>query len=228
MILRREKRMSETVSFAAGLNFYKLYWIFVIGCFLGVVLETLWCVVRYHKLESRKGLIYGPFNLVYGFGALVMTLGLYPLRNSRDLFVFALGTVLGGIYEYICSVLQEKVIGTISWDYRNFPLNLHGRINLLYCFFWGILALLWERDLFPHMTFAIEHIPNSVGIPLTWIGVVFFILDSILSACVVHRTNERRKGNPATRPFLRWLDRHYPDRIVDIIYPNMRFYSKEE
>lgn len=220
--------MSESVSFAHGLNFYKLYWVFVIGCFLGVVIETLWCVVRYHKLESRKGLIYGPFNLVYGFGALVMTIGLYPLRDKRDLFSFALGTVIGGAYEYICSFIQEKLVGTISWDYRNFPLNLHGRINLLYCFFWGILALLWERDLFPHMSGLIERIPNTTGIVLTWIGVVFFILDSILSACVVHRTNERRKGNAATRPFLRWLDRHYPDRIVDIIYPNMRFYSKEE
>ena len=118
------------------MNFYKLFWIFVIGCFIGVVIETLWCLIRYRKLESRKGLVWGPFNLVYGFGALVMTLGLYPLRDNRDLFIFAAGALLGGVFEYVCSVVQEKITGTISWDYRNFPLNLHGRINLLYCFFW--------------------------------------------------------------------------------------------
>ena len=127
--------MQTEGSFADEMNFYKLFWIFVIGCFLGVVIETLWCLIRYRKLESRKGLVWGPFNLVYGFGALVMTRGLYPLRNNRDLFIFAAGALLGGVFEYICSVVQEKVTGTISWDYRNFPLNLHGRINLLYCFF---------------------------------------------------------------------------------------------
>ncbi|MCI8497550.1 MAG: hypothetical protein HFE85_04795, partial [Clostridiales bacterium] len=28
-------------SFASGYNYYKLFWIFFIGCFIGVVLETV-------------------------------------------------------------------------------------------------------------------------------------------------------------------------------------------
>ena len=59
-------------SFAQGLNFYKLFWVFFIGCFIGVILEVLTCMVTLHKIESRNGLIYGPFNPVYGFGAVVM------------------------------------------------------------------------------------------------------------------------------------------------------------
>lgn len=215
--------MTPEASFAHGLNIYKLFWIFFIGCFLGVVIETLWCLLRYRKLESRKGLVWGPFNLVYGFGALVMTVGLLWLRDSRDLFIFAVGTILGGVFEYICSVVQEKVTGTISWDYRNFPLNLNGRINLLYCFFWGILALLWVRDTYPHLSGLIEKIPNEVGIPLTWIGVVFFIINSIHSALVVYRMNERKSGIYQTSRFWEFIDRHYPDEKVRKIYPNMKF-----
>ena len=216
-------QMPISASFAQRLNFYKLFWIFVIGCFIGVVIETLWCLLLYRKLESRKGLVWGPFNLVYGFGALVMTLGLYPLRDSRDLFIFVGGSFLGGIFEYICSVVQEKVTGTISWDYRNFPLNLNGRINLLYCFFWGILALLWVKDSFPRLEWLIERIPDAVGIPLTWFGVVFFIIDSIHSALVVYRMNERQSGNAETNRFWNFFDRHYPDAKVRKIYPNMKF-----
>ena len=48
-------------SFAHGLNFYKLFWVFLIGCFLGVIIELIWCAVLYQKFESRAGLIYGPF-----------------------------------------------------------------------------------------------------------------------------------------------------------------------
>ena len=220
--------MPPEVSFAYGLNFYKLFWVFTIGCFIGVVIETFWCLLLYRKLESRKGLVWGPFNLVYGFGALVMTLGLYPLRESRDLFIFAVGTILGGVFEYICSVVQEKIVGTVSWDYRDFPLNLNGRIHLLYCFFWGILALLWVKDLFPRLTWLIEQIPNEIGIPLTWFGVVFFIIDSIHSALVVYRMNERQGGNAETNRFWNFFDRHYPDEKVRKIYPNMKFNLKSQ
>jgi|GEM_PF-4663813 len=75
----RPIRTRTEKSFASGLNFYKLFWIFFVGCFLGVVIETLYCLVTRHHFESRQGLIYGPFNLVYGLGALAMTLGLYWL-----------------------------------------------------------------------------------------------------------------------------------------------------
>lgn len=93
---------SRTVkSFAHGLNFYKLFWIFFVGCFLGVVIETLYCLVTRHHFESRQGLIYGPFNLVYGVGALAMTLGLYWLRGKRDLWVFLGGFVIGSAFEYM-------------------------------------------------------------------------------------------------------------------------------
>ncbi len=214
------------LSFAHGLNHYKLFWVFAIGCFLGVVIETLWCLLRYRKLESRKGLVWGPFNLVYGFGALVMTIGLYPLRDNRDLFIFAGGSLLGGIFEYICSVVQEKVTGTISWDYRNIPLNMNGRTNLLYCFFWGILSLLWVKDAFPRLTYLIEQIPNEIGIPLTWIGVVFFIVNSIYSALVVCRMTERQRGAYRTNRLGKFLDKHYPDEKVRKIYPNMKFNSE--
>ena len=60
--------------FAAGVNFYKLVWVFIIGCVLGFVIEEAWCLLTKHVWESRKGLIYGPFSQVYGFGAVLMTL----------------------------------------------------------------------------------------------------------------------------------------------------------
>ena len=33
------KNIKQEKSFASGLNFYKLFWIFYIGCFAGVVIE---------------------------------------------------------------------------------------------------------------------------------------------------------------------------------------------
>lgn len=66
---------------------------------------------------------------------------MYNYRDRSDGFVFAFGTFIGGAYEYICSVFTEIVFGKIFWDYRGLPFNLGGRINLLYCFFWGIAVV---------------------------------------------------------------------------------------
>ena len=66
---------------------------------------------------------------------------MYNYRDRSDGFVFAFWTFIGGAYEYICSVFTEIVFVKIFWDYRGLPFNLGGRINLLYCFFWGIATV---------------------------------------------------------------------------------------
>ena len=68
-------------SFASGVNFYKVALICIAGSFAGVVVEILWCLFRNGYIESRSGLVYGPFNPVYGIGAVVMTLALYRYRT---------------------------------------------------------------------------------------------------------------------------------------------------
>ena len=58
-----EKRLNH---FAQGLNIYKILLVCVAGSFAGVVVEMLWAFARYGIIESRRGLVYGPFNLLYG------------------------------------------------------------------------------------------------------------------------------------------------------------------
>lgn len=212
-------------SFANGLNFYKLFWVFFVGCFLGVIIEELWCMVRYRKIESRKGLIYGPFNLVYGIGALIMTVSLIWYSDKRDIIIFILGAAIGGVYEYLCSVLQEKFLGSISWDYKRLPLSLNGRINLLYCLFWGFLAIFWVKDLYPYVSKLVEMIPNNIGVPLTYVLLLFMIINSIISALAVYRMSTR-KIKCSQSAFWNYIDKKYPDDKMTKIYPNMQFVSK--
>lgn len=215
-------------SFASGMNFYKLFWVFFIGCFLGVVLETIWCFLTRGHFESRTGLIYGPFNLVYGFGALLMTISLVWMSGKRDLYIFVVGSIIGAAFEYFCSYIQQALFGTVSWDYSQFPLNFHGRINLLYSFFWGLLALLWVKDLYPIMSSWIERIPNAWGKSVTWVLLVFMVLNVIVSAAAVGRMTQRRNGVPAINRIEAFLDAHYPDERLQKIYPNMVYKNEME
>lgn len=215
-----EPQQNQKPPFASGLNFYKLFWIFFIGCFVGVVIETLWCLLTRHRLESRAGVIYGPFNPVYGFGAVLLTLCLHKLSKKRDLWIFLCSMVLGGAFEYLCSLVQELAFGTVSWEYSHTMFNIGGRTNLLYSFFWGILGLLWIKDIYPFLSRLIERIPQRIGVILTWVLCVFMVFNMGISALACARQADRQKGIPSTNAITEFLDRHYPDEFLRKIYPN--------
>ena len=135
-------RTAPTV-FAQGCCFYKLACLFFLGAFLGDIIETIFCRLTAGVWMSRSSLVWGPFSIVWGLGAVLLTALLYKYRHKSDGYIFLVGTVAGGAYEYFCSVFTELVFGTVFWDYSHIPFNLGGRINLLYCFFWGIAAVIW-------------------------------------------------------------------------------------
>ena len=117
-----------------------LLWLFVIGAFLGDMVETVFCRLTAGVWMSRS-------SLVWGLALAMATVLLRQNQDKSDRYLFAFGTVLGGVYEYVCSAVTELLFGTVFWDYSKF--NLGGRINLLYCFFWGIAAVMWMRYGYP-------------------------------------------------------------------------------
>lgn len=216
---------TDKKSFATGLGFYKLFWVFFIGCFVGVVVEVLFCIfVTEHRYESRQGVIYGPFNPVYGFGAIAMTIVLYFFRKKNETWIFIIGAVIGALFETLCSVYQEYFLGTVSWDYTGSKYSLMGgRTDLVFAIFWGILAVIWIKLIYPFMSKWIEKIPNKIGIILTWVLLVFMVFDCIISCLAVDRMVKRHNGTANDTAVGAFLDEHYPDEFLLSIYPNMIF-----
>lgn len=221
-------REKQEAHFAQGMTFYKLFWVFFIGCFAGVVLETIYCLIQRGHYESRVGLIYGPFNLVYGIGALCLSGALYQFRNRGRVFSFVGGFVVGSVVEYACSWFQEVCFGSTSWDYSNMPYNLNGRICLLYSIFWGILGIFWIKDIYPRMAKWILKIPNRVGKPLTWVLLVFMVFNSVMTLFTSLRWTARREGVEPRNAFEAYLDEHYPDERMQKIFANAEFTEDRE
>jgi uncharacterized membrane protein len=188
---------------------------------MGSVLETIWCLLVDHKLEVRVGLVYGPFIPVYGFGAVLITLCLYKFYKVRDLSLFLGSMVIGASFEYFASYFQEKILGTVSWDYTGTLLNIDGRTNLLYALIWGILGLIWVKDLYPLISKTIEKIPKKVGNIVTIALVAFMIFDCFISCAAVIRQNQRQEGIPPRTELGVYLDETFPDEYMKFIYPHM-------
>ncbi len=221
-ILDMPAREKDREVFARGCCFYKLAGLFFIGSFLGDLVETIFCYVRSGVLMSRSSVVYGPFSIVWGFGCALLTAFLYKYRDKSDRYIFVYGTVLGGAYEYICSVLSELVFGTVFWDYSEIPFNLGGRINLLYCFFWGIAAVVWLKILYPTLSSWIEKLPVRTGTVLTWVMVVFMTVNMAISALALYRYDTRREQPEAQNGLERFLDTHFDDARMEKIYPNAK------
>lgn len=222
--IKRQKRTKEKETvFAEGCSFYKLVSLFFIGAFLGDITETIFCLITAGKLMSRSSVVYGPFSIVWGLGCAFLTAILYRIRNKNDSYIFIAGTLLGGVYEYICSVFTELVFGTVFWDYSKFAFNLGGRINLLYCFFWGIAAVVWMKLLYPRLSAWIEKIPMKVGKIICTVMLVFMIFDCLLSAMALDRYTERNTtGKQAQNEVESFLDEHFGDERMERIYPNAK------
>lgn len=214
--------VGETIKpFAHGLNFYKLFWIFFISSITGYVVETIFCFVTLGYIESRQGLIYGPFSPVYGLGAVIMVVFLKRLEKRRDILVFAGSAVIGGAFEFLCSFLQEKAFGTVSWDYSQEAYSIGGRTSLLYMFFWGILGLFLIKVVYPAMSRFVERIPNRSGQVITWILICLMSLNMLVSAAAVTRWSQRSDGIAPQNSIAEYLDSRYPNDFLEEVYPNM-------
>ena len=201
----------KTGVFAQGCGFYKVFLLFFIGSLLGDIIETIFC-------RLKMG-VWGPFSIVWGFAFAGVTLLLYRYKDCSESFLFLMGTFLGGAYEYLCSVLSEIVFGKVFWDYSKMPFNLNGRINLLYCFFWGIATVAWFKKIYPLLSGLIEKLPIAFGTVFTWFVVVFMTLNMLMSLSALIRYDQRDKQVPASNGFERFLDTHYNDQKMKKIYP---------
>lgn len=227
-------------SFASGLNIYKIIWVFILGCFIGVVFETLYVFFMDGVWMRRSGMLYGPFNQIYGLGAVLFTLILYRFRKNNAFLIFLASAIIGGVFEYVCSWVQQIAFRSVSWEYSDMPANIGGRTNLFYSFGWGLMGLIFITHLWPFLSEMIERIPNTImfkdkrsgtmlvitGKTLTILFAVFLALNLALSGLAVFRAGMRDDGKPATNFVTEWIDEKYPDEVMAEKYPSLEFVER--
>ena len=84
---------------ARPLTVYRVFWLFLIAGVVGDLIEVVFWLVTRGELISRSSLLYGPFSLVWGLAAVLLTLVFHRMDDQSAGKIFAVGTVLGGVYE---------------------------------------------------------------------------------------------------------------------------------
>lgn len=215
-------RREPTTAAETSLRFADLLWLFVIGAFLGDVVETLFCRVTAGIWMSRSSLVWGPFSVVWGLALVLATVLLQNSAHKSDRSIFCFGVIMGGAYEYVCSAVGELLFGVVFWDYSGFKFNLGGRINLLYCFFWGIAAVVWLRHGYPLIAKLMAKVRSHVRPWMTVLLAVFMAVNMTVSALALARYDARTSGTAPANRFEVYLDAHFDNARMEQVYPNAK------
>lgn len=220
-----QDKTDENVNCMGKCSFVQLFWLFLIGAFLGDIVETIFCHATTGVWTSRSSLVWGHFSVVWGLAAALITSLLYKDKDKHDYHVFWKGVFLGGAYEYICSIFTEIVFGKVFWDYSDIAFNLGGRINLLFCFFWGIVAVVWIKRVYPKVSCFIDIILRKTGRILTLGFIIFITLDIFVSVLALVRYDTRTNGKEAEYKWEQTIDKYF-DNMDGTNLPLMQYNSK--
>lgn len=203
-------------------KFIKVFIIFMIGSVIGYVVEMIVALVQNGYIESRQGLLYGPFTPVYGIGIIVYYIFFNKIKTRDKKIVFLLSMLIGGITEYLCSFIQEKVFGTISWEYSEWLFNINGRTTLIHCTYWGIAGLLYVSYIGPLIPKIENAIRNNHVRVITSCLVICMVLNITISTMAALRQKERIEDVPASGTLDMFLDKNYPNEYMDRVFANKK------
>ena len=154
------------------LDFFNLFWVFVVCCVLGLIIETVYhmVVVDPGVYQDRAGMLYGPFSPIYGFGAVLMTVALNRFYRANPVVIFLVSAVIGGLFEAAVSWFMQVGFGAVAWDYSGstifglFPdpvaVLFGGRTSTLFMCMWGALGFVWIKVCLPWLLKLINLIPG--------------------------------------------------------------------
>lgn len=206
------------------LNFFNLFWIFVVVSMLGDGIETLfhYFVVDPGQWQDRAGLLYGPFSPIYGFGAVLMTLFLNRLYKRNLLLIFLCSAVIGGAFEVFVSYWMQYTYGAVAWNYDGQWLAIAGgRTCGLAMAAWGLLGVIWLKILLPLLLHIVNLIPWNWRYTVTAIAAALMLVDAIMTLQSLDCWYDRLSGDPVVSPIQHFYADHYDNEYMQNRFQSM-------
>ena len=214
------------------LNFFNLFWVFVVCCFLGLVLETIWhfVVVEPGVYQDRAGLLFGPFSPIYGFGAVLMTVFLNRLWDNNPIWIFLASAVIGTLFEYATAMFMQTGFGAVSWDYSQAtifgipdPLAAisGGHVATMFACMWGALGCVWIKFCLPRLLKLINLIPWKLRYSLTTVCALLMLVNGVMTLQSLDCWFERLSGQPAVTPVEQFYADHFDNEYMQHRFQSM-------
>lgn len=214
------------------LNFFNLFWVFVVCSVLGLILETVdhMVLVDPGVYQDRAGMLFGPFSPIYGVGAVLMTIALNRFYRSNPVIIFLVSAVIGGLFEAFVSWFMQVGFGAVAWDYSGMkifglpdPIAIiaHGRTATPFMCAWGLLGLVWVKLLLPYLLKLINLIPWKIRYSFTTICAALMLVNAVMTLQALDCWFQRLSDIPETAPVEQFYAKYFDNDYMENRFQSM-------
>ena len=136
------------------------FWNSISYSFFGYLIERLFAAAARSENQTRRCLWLLPLCPVYGL-AVTAVLALPAAWKTLPWLPLAAGAVTTAV-EYAVHWVYEKWLHVRFWDYTGLPLQIGGRVCLMFSLAWGVLASAALLIIQPRLDALIPHIPPGI------------------------------------------------------------------
>ncbi len=205
------------------LDFFNLFWIFVVASVLGLIIETVYhmVVVDPGVYQDRTGMLWGPFSPIYGVGAVLMTVALNRFHKANFIVIFLVSAVIGGAFEYLVSWFLQFAFGIVAWDYTGTFLSIDGRTNGMFMTMWGVLGCIWIKLILPRLLELVNLIPWKWRYSLTSVCAALMIFNAGMTLLALDCWYQREAGDPIQNAIEQFMADHYDNEFMENRFQSM-------
>lgn len=192
------------------ISYDKLFWLFIIGSVLGVLVEGIFCLIKKGYWESHVVSVFGAFNILYGMGGVLFYLGAVLLKKRNIVVKTIILMVFATVLELICGLILKDFLGMRAWNYHKSFLNYKGLICLPFTLIWGAAGLIFcltYKPLNHVLSLITKKIPHFVSVTLG----VLMLINLFLTGVSIVRWSNRHYHSNSNNIITKVIDNEAPD-----------------
>lgn len=220
------------------LNFFNLFWVFMVCCVLGLIIEVIYhmVVVDPGVYQDRAGLLFGPFSPIYGVGAALLTIALNRFYKANPVLIFIVSAIIGGVFEAFVSWFMQTAFGAVAWDYTGMTLFgipdpiaiiFQGRTSTPFMCMWGALGFVWIKLCLPWLLKLINMIPWKMRYSLTTVCAVLMLVNATMTLQALDCWFERVSGTAGTTPVEEFYAQHFDNAYMAHRFQSMTIHPED-
>lgn len=196
-------------------SFYQLLFFFMIYAVFGWCLEVIYQAVEMGKFINR-GFFNGPYCPIYGFGVIIVTVSLDPLKEN--IIALYIGSVLlTSALEFVTGFVLERIFQQKWWDYTDEHFNLKGYICLKFSLLWGVACLVVVRLIHPFIERFVNRIPHTAGVIVLIVLFVGFTSDMIITVMGILNIRKKLKLLNAISADMKKISDYSGEKLYDAV-----------
>lgn len=219
------------------LNFFNLFWVFMVCCVLGLIIEVIFHMVYVEPgvYQDRAGLLFGPFSPIYGFGAVLLTIALNRFYKKSFVIIFLVSAVIGGVFEAAVSWWMQTSFGAIAWSYSYellpgvpdpMAILFAGRTSTPFMLMWGTLGLFWIKLCLPRLLKLINLIPWKMRYSLTTVVAALMLTNGVMTLQALDCWFCRESGIAPSSPVEEFYAEHFDNAYMEHRFQSMTIHPK--